>query len=80
LRRREARAGWEEERPEVRTSAMDWRRRRRGEAGPAATRRRGSRAVIAAGEWRRGRPGGAEGIRPPEVVARIEVFRRSLSR
>jgi len=42
---------------------MDWRRRRRrGEAGPAATRRRGSRA-------RRGRPGGGEGIRLSEVVA-----------
>jgi hypothetical protein len=57
---------------------MDWRRRRRGEAGPAATRRRGSRAVT---EWRRGRrpgAGGGEGIRDyrrlwRESVVTVEV-------
>jgi hypothetical protein len=41
---------------------MDRRRRRRGEFGPAAARRRDSRAVAADGERRRGRPGGGEGI------------------
>lgn len=62
MRRREASAGWDEESPEVRTTAMDWRSRRCGVVGPAAARRRGSRAVIAGGERRRVWPGVGEGI------------------
>jgi hypothetical protein len=62
LSRREASTGWEKESPEVRTTAMDWRSRRRGVVGPAASRRRSSRAVVARSERRRQWPSVGEGI------------------
>jgi hypothetical protein len=62
LRSREETAVWEEERPEVRSSASVWKRVRCGDLAPAATRRRGTREVIAGGERRCVRLGGGDGI------------------